>query len=401
MISNHLNSRKMKKIFTIMLVFIFTLTGTARKDFYTIVVSLDGCRWDYPQWYDAPFFNYMAEQGVKSGLIPSYPSKTFPNHYTLATGLYPDHHGIIANSFANRKDGLIFSLSNPKTKTDSRFYGGEPIWITAKKQGKKVFTYHWPGSDVRVKGQYPEVWFNYNKNHLSVSERISMVSQAINAKQAPDLIMVYFEEPDHTGHNFGPQDPRTREAFRNMDAQLHDLWDNIQQGPRKDSVNLIVVSDHGMTFVTPERKIECKRYLNPKWVERIEGNLPAQIYCHKGYADSVYNALKAIPHMRVWRKNEIPAYLHYGTHENIGDVIADPQEGWLVTDGKVKAGGMHGYDPTYSDMQAIFRAMGPSFRHIDYPHFPNVDVYALLCHLIGVTPAPNDGNLNDINAILK
>ena len=106
----------MKKIFTIMLVFIFTLTCTARKDFYTIVVSLDGCRWDYPQWYDAPFFNYMAEQGVKSGLIPSYPSKTFPNHYTLATGLYPDHHGIIANSFVNRKDGLIFSLSNPKTK---------------------------------------------------------------------------------------------------------------------------------------------------------------------------------------------------------------------------------------------------------------------------------------------
>lgn len=391
----------MKKILTILFIFFFTTPCLARKDFYTIIVSLDGCRWDYPEWYETPFLNYMAENGVKSGLIPSYPSKTFPNHYTLATGLYPDHHGIIANSFVNRKDGQIFSLGNPKTKTDSKFYGGEPIWVTAKKQGKRVFTYHWPGSDVKVKNLYPDVWFNYNQHHLTVSERITLASQAINAKSAPDLIMIYFEEPDHQGHDFGPQSPHTKDALRNMDAHLQDLWENIQQGPRKDSVNLIVVSDHGMTLVSPERKIECKKYLNPKWYERVEGNLPAQIYCKKGYVDSVYNALKDLPHQRVWRKKNIPAYLHYGTHVNIGDIVVDPQEGWLVTDDMVKTGGMHGYDPTYSDMQAIFRAMGPSFRHITYPHFQNVNVYALLCHLIGITPAPNDGNFQEVSPLLN
>ena len=343
----------------------------------------------------------MAEKGVKSGLIPSYPSKTFPNHYTLATGLYPDHHGIIANSFINRKDGVVFSLGNPKTKVDSRFYGGEPIWVTAKKQGKRVFTYHWPGSDVKIKNQYPDVWFNYNKHHLTVSERITLASQAINGANAPELIMIYFEEPDHQGHNYGPQDPQTKNALRNMDAQLSELWQNIQQGPRKDSVNLIIVSDHGMTLVSPERKIECKKHLNSKWYERIEGNLPAQIYCKKGYVDSVYNALKDLQHQRVWKKQDVPAYLHYGTHENIGDVIVDPQEGWLVTDGTVNRGGMHGYDPTYSDMQAVFRAIGPSFKHIDYPHFRNVNVYTLLCHLIGITPAPNDGNYMEVSPILK
>ena len=154
----------MKRIIIAIIALIFTTSTSAHKDFYTIIVSLDGCRWDYPEWYDTPFLNYMAEKGVKSGLIPSYPSKTFPNHYTLATGLYPDHHGIIANSFINRKDGVVFSLGNPKTKIDSRFYGGEPIWVTAKKQGKRVFTYHWPGSDVKIKNQYPDVWFNYNKH---------------------------------------------------------------------------------------------------------------------------------------------------------------------------------------------------------------------------------------------
>lgn len=123
----------MKKILTLLFIVIFTIPALARKNFYTIIVSLDGCRWDYPEFYDTPFINYMAEHGVKSGLIPSYPSKTFPNHYTLATGLYPDHHGIIANSFVNRKDGEVFSLSNPKTKTDGKYYKGEPVWITAKK----------------------------------------------------------------------------------------------------------------------------------------------------------------------------------------------------------------------------------------------------------------------------
>ena len=391
----------MKKIIIAIIALIFTTSTSAHKDFYTIIVSLDGCRWDYPEWYDTPFLNYMAEKGVKSGLIPSYPSKTFPNHYTLATGLYPDHHGIIANSFINRKDGVVFSLGNPKTKVDSRFYGGEPIWVTAKKRGKRVFTYHWPGSDVKIKNQYPDVWFNYNKHHLTVSERITLASQAINGANAPELIMIYFEEPDHQGHNYGPQDPQTKNALRNMDAQLSELWQNIQQGPRKDSVNLIIVSDHGMTLVSPERKIECKTHLNSKWYERIEGNLPAQIYCKKGYVDSVYNALKDIQHQRVWKKQDVPAYLHYGTHENIGDVIVDPQEGWLVTDGTVNRGGMHGYDPTYSDMQAVFRAIGPNFKHIDYPHFRNVNVYTLLCHLIGITPAPNDGNYMEVSPILK
>ena len=391
----------MKKIIIAIIALIFTTSTSAHKDFYTIIVSLDGCRWDYPEWYDTPFLNYMAEKGVKSGLVPSYPSKTFPNHYTLATGLYPDHHGIIANSFINRKDGVVFSLGNPKTKVDSRFYGGEPIWVTAKKQDKRVFTYHWPGSDVKIKNQYPDVWFNYNKHHLTVSERITLASQAINGANAPELIMIYFEEPDHQGHNYGPQDPQTKNALRNMDAQLSELWQNIQQGPRKDSVNLIIVSDHGMTLVSPERKIECKKHLNSKWYERIEGNLPAQIYCKKGYVDSVYNALKDIQHQRVWKKQDVPAYLHYGTHENIGDVIVDPQEGWLVTDGTVNRGGMHGYDPTYSDMQAVFRAIGPSFKHIDYPHFRNVNVYTLLCHLIGITPAPNDGNYMEVSPILK
>ncbi len=391
----------MKKFISAIILYLLAMQISA-KGYYTIIVSLDGCRWDYPEMYDTPFLDYMADNGVKSGLIPSYPSKTFPNHYTLATGLYPDHHGIIANSFVNRKTGELFSLSNPKTKYNSIYYKGEPIWITARKQGKKAYVYHWPGSDVKIKGMYPDVYFNYDEQHLSVEERITKASDAINSPNAPELTMLYFEQPDKNGHLYGPQAKQTRTAVIEMDSILRQLWNNIQQGIHKDSVNLIVVADHGMTFIKPSRKIECRKYLKPEWYERIEGYLPAQIYCKKGYADSVYNALKNIPHQRVWCKREIPAYLNYGTNANIGDIIVDPNLGYIVYDGKVTDGGMHGYDFSYGDMQAVFRAMGPSFRQgIQCDFFKNVDIYPLLCRLLGIKPAANDGKLSEVENMLK
>ena len=146
----------------------------------TVVISLDGCRWDYPLWYDTPMFDFMAENGISSGLIPSFPSKTFPNHYTLATGLYPDHHGIIANSFLDTESGEVFSLSDPEQKTNPKYYGGEPIWLTAKRQGLRTAVFYWPGSDVPILGQHPDTYFNYDdKPRLSAKQRINGIIEQL------------------------------------------------------------------------------------------------------------------------------------------------------------------------------------------------------------------------------
>lgn len=393
-----------KAILTLILTITALLSACAKNDQVTVIISLDGFRWDYTQWYDTPFLDRMAEEGVEAALIPSYPSKTFPNHYTLATGLYPDHHGIIGNKFINRATGKKFSLSNREVKHDARYYGGEPIWLTAQRQGLRTAVFYWPGSDVAVQGKYPDKYFNYDQEpRLTFGQRIDGILKQLRRPEAkrPQLIMAYFEQPDHNGHVYGPQAKLTRIAVMEIDKLISNLYERIQKLPISDKVNFIVVSDHGMTLTMPEKHIDARQYLKKEWYYDIEGDAPANVYVHEGCADSICQALQGVDHIRVWHRTEVPYYLHYGTNENVGDVVIDTELGWLFSDKKAEYGGTHGYDPSYNDMHALFRAVGPAFKHISLPHFPNVDVYPLLCHLLGIEPAPNDGSLNIVKRMLR
>ena len=393
-----------KAILTLILTITALLSACAKNDQVTVIISLDGFRWDYTQWYDTPFLDRMAQEGVEAALIPSYPSKTFPNHYTLATGLYPDHHGIIGNKFINRATGKKFSLSNREVKHDARYYGGEPIWLTAQRQGLRTAVFYWPGSDVAVQGKYPDKYFNYDQEpRLTFGQRIDGILKQLRRPEAkrPQLIMAYFEQPDHNGHVYGPQAKQTRIAVMEIDKLISNLYERIQKLPISDKVNFIVVSDHGMTLTMPEKHIDARQYLKKEWYYDIEGDAPANIYVREGCADSICQALQGVDHIRVWHRTEVPYYLHYGTNENVGDVVIDTELGWLFSDKKAEYGGTHGYDPSYNDMHALFRAVGPAFKHISLPHFPNVDVYPLLCHLLGIEPAPNDGSLNIVKRMLR
>lgn len=370
---------------------------------YTVVVSLDGFRWDYPQWYDTPFIDFMANKGVSSGLIPSYPSKTFPNHYTIATGLYPDHHGIVANEFYDPTTHTDFALKCQEQKLNPRFYGGEPIWNTAQRQGKRVAVFYWPGSDVKVNGRYPDKFFIYDKPpRLSMEARLEGVIEELRRPESerPDLIMAYLEQPDANGHTYGPQHKNTRQAVHATDSLLQTLYNSIAALQYADDVNLILLSDHGMSWVDNHHAIGIRHLLKPEWTLMISGSVPCNIYTRKGYQDSVYMALQHIDHVKVWKKQEIPAYLHYGKHERVGDVVVSPDIGYVVYDDPISQGGTHGYDPTLSDMHAVFRAIGPDFGHISLPHFENVNVYMLLCKVLGISPAPNDGNIDVVETIL-
>jgi predicted AlkP superfamily pyrophosphatase or phosphodiesterase len=174
----------------------------AGRDTYTVIVSLDAFRWDYSEAYDTPFFDYIASEGTKAVMMPSFPSKTFPNHYTLATGLYPDHHGIVANSFKDRAHGKVYSLGDSVTRSDPSYYGGDPIWLTAKHQGVKTATVYWVGSDVAIEGEHANYWKDYLKDRLTFEQRIDEVVNLLSKPQSsrPHLVMAYFEEPDHSGH---------------------------------------------------------------------------------------------------------------------------------------------------------------------------------------------------------
>lgn len=393
-----------KAILTLILTITALLSACAKNDQVTVIISLDGFRWDYTQWYDTPFLDRMAQEGVEAALIPSYPSKTFPNHYTLATGLFPDHHGIIGNKFINRATGKKFSLSNREVKHDAHYYGGEPIWLTAQRQGLRTAVFYWPGSDVAVQGKYPDKYFNYDQEpRLTFGQRIDGILKQLRRPEAkrPQLIMAYFEQPDHNGHVYGPQAKQTRIAVMEIDKLISNLYERIQKLPISDKVNFIVVSDHGMTLTMPEKHINARQYLKKEWYYDIEGDAPANVYAREGCADSICQALQGVDHIRVWHRTEVPYYLHYGTNENVGDVVIDTELGWLFSDKKAEYGGTHGYDPSYNDMHALFRAVGPAFKHISLPHFPNVDVYPLLCHLLGIEPAPNDGSLNIVKRMLR
>lgn len=360
----------------------------------TVVISLDGCRWDYPMWYDTPMFDFMAEHGLSSGLIPSFPSKTFPNHYTLATGLYPDHHGIIANSFLDTESGEVFSLSNREQKFDPKYYGGEPIWITAKRQGLRTAVFYWPGSDVPIQGQHPDIYYNYDdKPRLSLKKRIEGILAQLSrpVEERPQLIMAYLEQPDAHGHDYGPQSKLTRQKVLLVDSLIGHLYQRLRHHHLDKRVNLIVLSDHGMAWVDSTHAVKVSHLLKSEWVRDIVGEVPACIYANPGCTDSIYFALKDIPHARVWRKSEVPSYLHYGTSPRIGDVVVLPDIGYIVYEKDFPAGGTHGYDPNLQEMHAMFRAIGPDIPHRSIPHFPNVCIYNYLCRLLGIEPAPNDG----------
>ena len=385
----------MKKKFCVLLMLVVCYLYVYGKH-TTVVVSLDGFRWDYPSMYSTPMLDYMAEHGVESGLIPSFPSKTFPNHYTLATGLYPDHHGIIANSFYDTETKEHFSLKNTEQKMNPKYYGGEPIWITAKKQGLKTAVFYWPGSDVNIQGMYPDVYYEYDKKpRLTFKERMDGVLEQLrkSENERPELIMAYMNEPDKSGHKYGPHSVQTRQAVMKVDSLIKYLYEGIQFLGLANDVNLIVLSDHGMTWVYETHVVDVTKYLEKNWFESVEGNTPANIYAKKGCAKKILKALQNVDHVRVWMKEDVPEYLHYGNNSRVGDVVVMPDVGYVIYDDKIEAGGTHGYDPNLQDMHAIFRAVGPDVYHLQTPHFPNVNIYSLICKLLGIVPAPNDGTL--------
>ena len=370
----------------------------------TIVVSLDAFRWDYPTIYNTPWLDSIAANGVAATMVPSYPSSTFPNHFTLATGLVPDHHGIVNSQFWAPEKGELFSMGDSATRYNPYYFGGEPIWVTAKKQGVKSASIYWVGSDVAIQGLYPDYYLRWdNEPRLTYPQRVDEALRIAKLPESerPSLLMVYFDEPDWTTHHYGPVAEESEAVIEQLDSLMGILYRGLKE--LDYGVNLIVTSDHGMTEISDEKFISIEQSVNPDWVERIVSTNPTSIFCKEGCRDSLFEQLSKVKHISVWRKEEVPAHLNYGTSNHLGDIIVAPDLGWQFATTPRGLNGAHGYDINEPDMQIIFRACGPDFkRGYTLPHsFSNVDLYSILAELLKIEPAKTDGSLEKVQELFS
>lgn len=397
---------KKRKLFLILLLSSLFITAAEAKKTYTIVVSLDGFRWDYIQKYNAPNIARLGQEGVWANMLPSYPASTFPNHYSIATGLVPDHHGIVNNSFWDPETQTIFSIGDPKVNNNGAYFGGEPIWLTAQRQGLKTSIIYWVGSDVAVQGKYPDSYKSYRETPLlEYRARIDTAMAHLRkpVPERPRLVMIYFDEPDLQGHLHGPDSPEVAQAVERVDSIIGYLRNEISKLKISKKVNLIVLSDHGMSGISDERNVKPSDYIKPEWYEHIVTGTPTFIYSKPQYRDSILQALENTPHVQYYKKEKIPPLMNYGSSPRIGDILVMPDLGWQFSEEPRHQSGAHGYDPYDTEMRAIFRAVGPSFKKKGYKAgmFQNVDVYPLMARLLGIKPAPSDGKIERIREVLR
>jgi predicted AlkP superfamily pyrophosphatase or phosphodiesterase len=399
----------MKKQITQLFCFTFFLFTTishsqSNKKPYVVLVSMDGFRWDYTKHFKLQNLEKIAKQGVHAkSMRPSYPSKTFPNHYSIVTGLYPDHHGIINNVFYDSNLNESFSLST-SAKNDSRFYGGNPIWNVAEQQGVKTASFFWPGSDTDQKR--PSIYKKYD-DKISYETRIDTVLKWLQLpeKQRPHLITLYFDEPDHTGHNFGPLSPENKKIIIKMDSIMGELSSKLDQLSIGKEINLIIVSDHGMTDISNDKKVAILDYLKPEWLDyKAVINPIMSLQAKPGCQDSISRALKKVPHIKFWEAGNLPKRLHYGTNPRVHDFVIEAKKGYSLIKNSTQniKGGTHGYDNRAKDMQAIFYAKGPAFKiNKEVSSFQNVSIYPLIAKILDLKIDEVDGKFSEVSNMLK
>lgn len=375
---------------------------------YVVLVSLDGFRWDYDKLFSTPNLNYLADDGVKADrLISSFPTKTFPNHYTIATGLYPDHHGLVDNSFPASDLGLFFRMGDRSAVENPAFYGGEPVWVTAGKQGVKSASFFWVGSEAPVGGIYPAYWKKYDES-ITYEERIDTVIKWLSypLNKRPELVTLYFDEPDMTSSYCGPESSETGKVVSRLDSLIGVIRLKLSTLPIADKINLIVLSDHGMGPISPSRYINLRELVPGRMIASIAGGNPVYlINPTEGKRDSVLNLLNSVKGLKAWKKSQVPPKWNYGTHPRIPEIVVVADSSWSIgtkTDGSSLKGGAHGYDNMNSDMFAIFYAAGPAFKEdYEFNELNNTDIYNLICRILDITPAINDGDTQHIRGLLR
>lgn len=377
---------------------------------YVLLISLDGFRYDYAERDHATNLLALAKDGVTAkALIPSFPTSTFPNHYTIVTGLYPAHHGIVDNSFWNEGPGhrAEFRSSDSVSTTDGNWWGGTPLWVLAEEQGMRAASFFWPGSDAEIRHTRPTYFYKYD-GKIPNEQRVAQVVEWLKLPKAqrPHFITLYFSDVDHQGHDFGPDAPQTRDAIRSIDTLLGKLFGEVRS--LSLPLDIFVVSDHGMAAVTGD--IDMSKLTNLNGVDVAPNSTDFKFYSSDPKRiDQLYSDLHGRdPRFEIYRPAEIPERLHYSGNPRIGDLVALATEPVILhlapKPGQTLSKGMHGYDVArIPDVRGIFFAAGPDLKAgITVEEFENIHIYPLIARILGLKlPAVIDGKFSVLAPILK
>ncbi|KAM4772002.1 ectonucleotide pyrophosphatase/phosphodiesterase family member 3 isoform 1-T1 [Rhinophrynus dorsalis] len=383
-----------------------------------ILFSLDGFRAEYLQTWDylMPNIRQLRDCGTHSKYMrAAYPTKTFPNHYTIVTGLYPESNGIIDNNMYDIHMNKFFSLSGSE-KFNESWWNGQPIWLTAMYQGLKAGTFFWPGSDVPINGTFPNLYKLYN-NSIVYEERVSDILRWLDLpkNERPDFYTLYLEEPDSSGHSYGPVSGGVIDALMLADRVMGMLLDGLKQRNLHNCVNLIVLADHGMEKTYCEQLEYMTNYFdNINFFYLYDGpaarmrarNVPDDYFTFD--SEGIVRNLtcrKPDQHFKPYLTSELPKRFHYANNIRIDKVHLYVDRQWLVVRDNTYTfcgGGNHGYDNEFKSMEAIFLGHGPGFkRGVEVEPFENIEVYNLMCDLLQVQPAPNNGTHGSLNHLLS
>ena len=394
-------------------------SAEAMKAHYVVLVSLDGFRWDYTKKYGAEHLLALGKKGVwaPQGMLPSYPSLTFPNHYAMVTGLYPEHNGLVANAFLDEEREAAgklgrYGIGDSKAVTDGSFYSGVPLWSLAEKQGMRTACLFWPGSEAEIAGERPTDYLKFDDKGVDEEKRIDQIAAWLQEPetQRPHFITLYYSDVDHAGHSFGPDAPETKVAVAKVDGligKLHERLDSLKVDGLGLPIDLVVVSDHGMV------KIQGPPVDLDQFASLVNFETAGPLLYGKTEADraEAYNKLKkASEKFQAYRLKDVPAGLHYNENPREGDPVIVPTGPYAIRAhgppvGKTDTGpvGQHGFDPhVMPEMKASFFAAGPDIvKGKTVAPFENVNLYPWVAHMLGLTAPKSDGNLNILAGTLR
>jgi len=389
----------------VLLVLLIAAPAAAAERPLTILISIDAFRPDYLDRGVTPVMSKLAAEGVRAAMRPSFPSKTFPNHYTIVTGLTLAHHGIISNNIRDKEIPGLFSMSNRDVQSDPRWWGGEPIWNTAERQGRKSAAMFWPGSEVVIGGHQGTYWTPFDDD-MPHAERVKRILDWLQMPegQRPSFLTLYFSDVDSAGHSRGPDSDDVKNAVAKVDASIGDLVAGVKQVGLADRVNYVIVSDHGMAQLSPDRMIVLDDYIDVDPDEVTDWAPVLGITPKDGDVDRMYNALKGKhPALDVYKSNKIPEKYGLAGPPRLPAIIGIAKEGWFITSKREVSrwgepdrhapGGTHGYDASLPSMHGLFIASGPRIKSgMRVPEFKNIHIYDFMCAVLGLQPAKNDGD---------
>lgn len=360
---------------------------------YVILISLDGFRWDLADKYQAKNLLALRAKGVEATYLKSaYPSLTFPNHYTMVTGLYPAHHGIVDNIFYDKNRDVVYRKSDKKMAVDSSWYGGKPLWLLAEEQQMLSAIFYWPGSEISMNGIRPTYFYNYNES-IPVDRRVAIIKDWLQlpAEKRPHFIALYFPQVDQAAHKHTVDSEETKAAVQLVDEAIGKIVAATKTTGL--DVNFMVVSDHGMTTIDRENTIPLPKAIDLNKFKVPPGNVLLHVYANDP-ADikPTYKALKAeAKDYDVYLSKQIPKAWHYNKkadqYGRVGDLILVPHLPKAFNINGIKPDpGQHGFDPAIEDMHAIFYAWGPNFKSgLKIPAFENVNIYPLIAKILGLS----------------